>query len=99
MIRHVVAFKLKAREPAERVMNADGIRDRLSALVGAIPGLRSVSVGHDLGVIDTHWDAVLISEHDSNAALEGYQAHPLHVEAAAWISTVVTDRAVVDYEP
>jgi len=49
-------------------------------------------------VVGGHWDVVLVSEHDSNDDLEAYQAHPAHREAAAWVSTVVNDRATVDYE-
>lgn len=98
MIRHIVEFKLAATDPAQRAKDADGIREHLTALVGAIPGLRGMTVSPDLGLVDTHWDVVLVSDHDDNAALEGYQAHPAHKEASAWVSTVVTDRAIVDFE-
>lgn len=97
MIRHIVEFKLASADDAGRAAAADGIRDRLSALVGVIDGLLGVVVERDLGLVAGHWDVVLISEHDDNAALEAYQSHPAHVEAAAWIGTVVTDRAVVDF--
>lgn len=98
MIRHIVAFRLGATDETQRSTDAAGIRERLSALVGVIPGLQTVTVGRDLGLVDGHWDVVLVSEHDDNPALEGYQAHPAHKEAAAWISTVVTERAIVDFE-
>jgi hypothetical protein len=48
-------------------------------------------------LIDGHWHVALISEHDDNAALEAYQSHPAHLEAAAFVSSVISDRAVVDY--
>jgi hypothetical protein len=98
MIRHIVAFKLSATDEAQRTTDADGIREHLSALLGVIPGVRDLAVHRDLGLVDTHWDVVLVSDHDDNAALEGYQAHPAHKDASAWISTVVTDRAIVDFE-
>ena len=98
MIRHIVEFKLASDDPAQMVEDAAGIRSRLSALVGVVPGLQSVEVGNDLGLVDTHWNVVLVSEHDSNADLEGYQAHPAHKEASAWIATVTSDRKIVDYE-
>lgn len=98
MIRHIVEFRLAATDPAQRANDADGIRARLGALVGVVPGLQRLEVHRDLGLIDTHWDVVLVSDHDDNAALEGYQAHPAHREVSAWISTVVTDRAVIDFE-
>ena len=62
-----------------------------------IAGIESIRVDRDLGLVDGHWDLALVSEHEDNAALEAYQVHPLHKEAAAFIASVVSDRAVVDY--
>jgi hypothetical protein len=98
MIRHIVEFRLAADEPEQRAIDARGIRDHLTALVGVVPTVRSIVVAPDLGLIGGHWDVVLVSEHDSSADLEAYQAHPAHREAAGWVSTVVSDRATVDYE-
>ena len=97
MIQHVVMFTLKATEPDERLTNTDEIRARLTALVGEIPGLISVILEPDLGLVDGHWDLVLVSQHDDNAALEAYQVHPLHKEVAGFIGTLVSDRATIDY--
>ena len=98
MIRHIVAFKLAAGDPEQRADDARGIHDRLTALLGVVPGLRMITVERDLGLVDGHWDLVLVSEHDTNPELEAYQVHPAHAEAAAWVGTVVSDRAVVDYQ-
>jgi heme-degrading monooxygenase HmoA len=98
MIRHIVEFTLTSDDESRRAQDADGIREHLGALLGQIPGLRSITVARDLGLVAGHWDVVLISDHDDNAALEGYQAHPAHKEASAWISTVVSGRAIVDFE-
>lgn len=97
MIRHIVLFRLAADDDAQRRDDAHGIAERLEALETQIPGIQSIRVDRDLGLVDGHWDVALVSEHDDNAALEAYQVHPAHTEAAAWIGTVVTDRAVVDY--
>ncbi len=98
MIRHIVEFRLSATDAAQRSADTQGIHDRLTALIGVVPGLDRLTFAPDLGHVDTHWDVVLVSEHPSNADLEAYQAHPSHAAAAAWISTVVLDRAIVDYE-
>ena len=75
------------------------MKERLRVLVGVVPGLRSVVFEPDLGLIASHQNAVLVSEHDDNAALEGYQAHPGHIEAAAFIASVTgPSRSIVDYE-
>lgn len=99
MIRHIVMFTLTATDEAQRDADAAAVRERLTGLLGVVPGLQSIVFERDLGLIDSHWDAVLVSEHDDNAAAEGYQAHPGHLEAAAFIRSVTgPDRAVVDYE-
>jgi hypothetical protein len=98
MIRHIVAFRLASTDPTQRTLDARGIHNHLTALVGVVPTVRSIEVGQDLGFVHGHWDVVLVSVHDSNADLEAYQVHPEHVRAAAWVATVVNDRATVDYE-
>jgi len=98
MIRHIVEFRLSADDPAQRARDARGIHDRLTALLGVVPTVRTLTVASDLGLVSGHWDVVLVSEHETNEDLEAYQAHPAHRAAAAWISTVVSDRATVDYE-
>jgi hypothetical protein len=99
MIRHVVCFTLTAANDAERAADISQMQERLGALVGVIPGLVSMSLKPDLGLLEDHWDVVLISEHDDVEALEGYQAHPAHQEAGAFIRSVTnSDRVTVDYE-
>lgn len=98
MIRHIVAFKLSATDPERKASDAAGLRDRLEPLAGEIPGVLSLTVRPDLGLVGTHFDVVLVSEHTDNAALEAYQAHPAHQAALSWVNTVTSDKAVVDYE-
>lgn len=97
MIRHIVAFRLTDRDttgPDDRVA---GIRERLTGLVGVIPGLVAMHVEPDLGEVADHWDLVLVSEHRTAADLAAYQVHPAHVEASGWVGRFVAERAVVDY--
>jgi len=97
MIRHIVLFTLAADDETQRRDDAHGIAERLEALETQIAGIVSIRVDRDLGLVAGHWDVALVSEHDDNAALEAYQAHPAHKEAAAFIASVISDRAVVDY--
>jgi hypothetical protein len=98
MIRHIVMFRLIATDEAQKDADVVGVRSRLEALVGVIPGLQSIVFERDLGLVANHLDAVLVSEHDDNDALETYQAHEAHRAAAEFIGTVTgPDRAVVDY--
>ena len=88
MIRHIVLFRLAAEDDTQRREDAAEIASRLEALHSQIAGIESIRVD---------WDLALVSEHEDNAALEAYQVHPLHKEAAAFIASVISDRAVVDY--
>lgn len=96
MIRHVVVWKLSSDDPDTRRGDAAGIRERLERLVGVVPGLVTLQVSADLGASESNWDVLLLSEHDDAAALERYQTHPEHLEAAAFIRGVVRERACVD---
>lgn len=98
MIRHIVLFTLTATDEAQLAADHAGMKERLGALVGVVPGLVTMSVERDLGIVDGHWDVALVSEHDDNAALEGYQAHPAHIEAGEFVRSVTGERATVDYE-
>jgi stress responsive alpha/beta barrel protein len=98
VIRHIVAFRLSAEDPDQRKVDVAGMRDRLEPLARTVPGVLDLHVHGDLGLVGSHWHAVLVSDHSDNAALEAYQKHPDHVAAAEWVNTVVTDRAVVDFE-
>lgn len=97
MIRHIVLFRLAAEDDTQRREDAAEIASRLEALHTQIPGIESIRVDRDLGLVDGHWDLALVSEHEDNAALEAYQVHPAHKAVFGFISSVVSDRAVVDY--
>jgi hypothetical protein len=60
--------------------------------------VRSLRVGIDHSGIEGHWDAVLISTHDSADALADYQSHPAHLAALAVVGDIVTAKSVVDSE-
>lgn len=98
MIVHNVAFKLAEADKDLRAEQAAEFARRILAMEGKIPGLLGVSVGIDVGLIDGHYDLVLISKHETYADLEAYQADPLHGEVIAFGKTIVAERAAVDYE-
>lgn len=91
-------FTLSATDDKQREADETQVRQRLVALVGVIPGLLAMSLVADLGLIEDHWDVVLISDHDDRDALESYQTHPAHLEVATFIRSVTSSRATVDYE-
>ena len=92
MVVHIVMWNIK--EGQNKAEAASGVKTRLEALVGKIEGLQKLAVyegyqGHAL---------CLYSELSSKAALENYRTHPLHKQAAAYVTSVTCDRAACDYE-
>jgi hypothetical protein len=98
VIRHVAVFKLTPSDAEQRAANLTGMQERLAALVGVIPGLRTMVVEPDLGRTPGNWEVAIVTEHDDAAAFDVYQAHAAHAEASAWIDVFIADRAVVDFE-
>ncbi|MCV7421789.1 Dabb family protein [Mycobacterium yunnanensis] len=97
MIRHIVAFELDAPDDEARRAHIERMQNVLEALA-TLDEVESITVRPDLGTADGHWDVVLVSEHRSTAALEAYQVHPRHREAATIAGEFVARRAIVDYE-
>lgn len=96
MIRHIVFWNLKEENKAE---TAQKIKADLEALKDKIPGLLHIEVGiNSPEAPGDNWDVVLNSDFESIEALNAYQVHPLHKEAAGFIGSVRTARACVDYE-
>ncbi|WP_245958677.1 Dabb family protein [Microbacterium bovistercoris] len=98
MIRHVVMWKLASEDAAERAEQAAEVARRLNALDGVVPQLRAVRAGANAVPIDSNWDVALVADVDDVEALDAYQVHPAHVEAAGYIRSVVESRVAVDFE-
>ena len=98
MIRHIVAWKLKATEPAEKEEAARRLAVGLQELVPIIPEIQHLTVGADLGVVDGNWDVALWVDFASLADLDSYQSHPAHVAFAALPRELTADRVCVDLD-
>jgi hypothetical protein len=96
MVKHIVFWKVNEEFDKEAICLE--IKARLESLAGNIPGLEHIEVGRDFNNSPVAFDVALYSTLDSKEALENYQVHPLHEAAKAYIGTVTTERAVVDYE-
>ena len=99
MIKHIVMWKMRddiigeAREQAQRKIKA-----AFEALMGQIPGLLKIELGIDNTASPDSMDIILDSEFESQAALDGYQAHPLHNAIVPMVRDVRVERRVGDYE-
>ena len=80
---------------ATAVTGADG---RPVAKRGRIPGLLQLEVGVDSSRIDYACDVVLVSEFESQAALDAYASHPEHLRVKQELGDLRTHRYQVDYE-
>lgn len=97
MVKHMVMWKLRTFDTLQEREAAEArIKAGLEALVGVIPGLRYAQVGKNFN--PQGYDLCLYTELDSREALEGYQQHPEHLKVRAFIHTVITERAVCDWE-
>ena len=94
MIKHIVMWKFKEGERDNMLL----FRDRLLALKGQIPEIRSMEVGINMNPSDRSYDAVLVSEFDSMEALDAYSTSPLHVAVSDFCKTIRTASVSVDYE-
>lgn len=98
MIRHIVAWKLKADEPEAKAVATAEIAEALESLAPLIPGIRAIKVSANTAYFDRNFDAVLIADYDSVADLDAYQVHPDHKRAAAIVTARVAERASIDIE-
>lgn len=94
MIKHIVMWKFKEGERDNMLL----FRDRLLALKGQIPEIRSMEMGINMNPSDRSYDAVLVSEFDSMEALNAYSTNPLHVAVSDFCKTIRTASVSVDYE-
>ncbi len=98
MIRHVVAWRLSATDPQQKRADGEAMKSKLEALVGVVPTLKALHVGLDIDVYESNWDAVLVADYDSPEDLEAYQVHPAHQTVSAFVRSVTSERAAVDFE-
>jgi len=99
MVKHIVLWKLSEfAEGNSKEINKTLIKEKLLGLKQKIQQIDSLEVGFNYNTTDAAYDVVLITTHESPAALSEYAAHPDHKEVAAFIGKVVSGRKVVDFE-
>ncbi len=99
MIKHIVMWTFADdAQGADKAVNLQIARDRIAALIGVVPGIRTLEPVIPIDPFEHSHDLVLYSEFDSADALRAYATHPDHVAVAAFIKAVSTTRICVDYE-
>lgn len=98
MVRHVILWELKEEFSAEeKAVIKQDIKTALEALAGVIPGLVSITVNIN-GLASSNADCMLDSVFADEAALQAYQKHPAHQEAAnTKVRPFVAKRLCLDF--
>ncbi|HJA32270.1 MAG: stress protein [Clostridiales bacterium] len=98
MVNHIVLWSLKPELSEEEKQEAKAeIKRRLEGVKDRVEGVISLEVRAQ-GLPSSSRDLALISSFVSREALEGYQTHPAHLEAASYVRAKTCDRACFDYE-
>lgn len=98
MIRHIVMWRVRGDTPAERLSALNRVKTSFEGLRGRIPGMSHLEVGLDHSQVDYACDAVLVTDFDSQEALEAYASHPEHLRVRQELGDLRTARFQVDYQ-
>ena len=91
--RHVVMFRWAPHVDAAHV---ERVREASEALAAAIPQVRQMVHGSDVGVAEGNFDYVVVVDFDTVTDWRAYRDHPMHVLLfEELIKGHVTDRAAV----
>ena len=94
MIKHIVMFKLKEKNPD----NIKTMASALNEMKGQIETLRFLEVGEDFKGSDRSFDLVLITHFEDRQGLETYAGHNVHQPVIQLARSLCSQIAAVDYE-
>ena len=97
MIRHIVMWNVRGATREEKAANIERLQRSFHSLRGRVPGLLRLEVGVDSSRIDYACDVVLVSEFESQAALDAYATHPEHLRVKQELGDLRIARHQVDY--
>jgi hypothetical protein len=98
MIRHIFVGTFK---PGTTEADIDELLRSWAAMLGVVPGLRSLEAGRNLSPREHKYDVALVADLEDMAAWEGYMVHPEHVAIGQRISgkiIIPESRATVQIE-
>jgi hypothetical protein len=94
MIKHIVMFKLKEKNPD----NLKTLASALNGMKGKIESLKFLEVGEDFKGSDRSFDLVLTTHFDNRQGLEAYADHTVHQPVIQLARALCSQTVVVDYE-
>lgn len=97
MVHHIVLWNFRSELTDEEKKEAGlTIQRNLMDLKELVSGIVELEVKLN-EIASSNKDIALISTFESIEALEAYQEHPVHAEAAKYIKGVTCDRACFDF--
>jgi len=94
MIKHVVLFKFKPNSSEARFCE---LENRLKALPGLIPEIKSYEFGLDVMRTGRSYDFALVSAFEDIESLNRYQTHPAHVEVIGIVNELFDQIVAADF--
>jgi hypothetical protein len=100
MVKHVVMFKFAENaEGRSGIENAKIAKQMLDGLFGVIPTLKASRISlNSENAVPANYELVIETEFDDMEGLSEYAVHTEHLKVVAFIKSVITSRACVDYE-
>ena len=92
MVKHIVLFKLKNQADRQKALEA------LNSMKGKIEGLLDLETGEDFLFSERSYDIALICTLKDRAALDYYQAHPVHQPVKKVMHAIREGSVAVDFE-
>ncbi|MEG1613237.1 MAG: Dabb family protein [Clostridia bacterium] len=93
MLKHIVIYKLNDTSP--EMLNK--IRDTFYSMKGKIDCLVDIKCGWDLLHSGRSFDFCLECTFESMEKMQEYQVNPVHLPVKAFVGTVATQSACVDF--
>jgi hypothetical protein len=99
VIKHIVLWKLKDfAEGADKIRNAQIMKQELEALKNKIPQIKQLEVGINILPSESAFDVSLYCAFENEKDLDLYQKHDEHVKVASLITKLRESRVVIDYK-
>lgn len=100
MFKHIIMWRFKDHDQDgnSRQEIALKVKTMIDGLKEEIEVIRHIEAGIDPSETPNSFDLVLYSEFNSREDYQTYLDHPAHKKAGAYIVSVITERALVDYE-
>jgi Stress responsive A/B Barrel Domain len=97
MVKHIVMWNVKGDTPGQKHAGIARVQSAFEGIRGKIPGLLHLEIGIDQSRAAYACDVVLVSEFESQQALEAYAHHPEHLRVREELEGLRIARFQVDY--